>query len=140
MSEFRRGRHVLRLPGFELDCRDWLIASPGDGTVPEELGGVPVLAVLSTVIVSIDQFDTATAVLSLALADETVPAVVGGHRNASPAVPLPDAGDFGRVTRYAIPAPGGALAVLAELNTSATDPDELIDRFRRLMASFRWAD
>lgn len=41
--------------------------------------------------------------------------------------------------RFAVPAPGGELAVVAEF-TSAPDPSaELIDRFYDLVTSFRWA-
>ena len=43
--------HALELPAFELDCRDWLIATPQDGSVPEEIGGTPVVAVLSTAVI-----------------------------------------------------------------------------------------
>ena len=38
--------HAVELPAFELDCRDWLIATPDDGSVPEEVAGAPVVAEL----------------------------------------------------------------------------------------------
>ena len=41
----------LTLPAFELDCRDWLVAEPGEAGLPEEVGGAPVLAVLSTAVI-----------------------------------------------------------------------------------------
>ena len=44
------------LPAFEMDCRDWLVVTPTTDGLPEEVGGAPLLAVLSTAV-----FDAATA-------------------------------------------------------------------------------
>jgi len=128
---------ALELPAFELDCREWLVATPEDGTVPEEIGGAPVVAVLSTVVIGAADLEPASAVLSIGLLDEPVEAVrIDG---GSPAAELIDV-DFSMGTaRYVVPAPVGQLALLAEFSVGNSCTGELMDRFERLMTSFRWA-
>jgi hypothetical protein len=129
--------HAVELPAFELDCRDWLIATPDDGTVPEEIGGAPVVAVLSTVVIGSTDLEPASAVLSVGLLDEPVDAV---SINAdSPVAELIDFDPSGRSARYIVPAPDGQLALLAEFSVGQVCGDELMQRFERLMTSFRWA-
>ena len=41
--------------------------------------------------------------------------------------------------RFAVPAPGGELAVVAEFSSAPNPSPELIDRFYDLVTSFRWA-
>jgi len=41
--------------------------------------------------------------------------------------------------RFAVPAPGGELAVVAEFSSAPDPSPELIDRFYDLVTSFRWA-
>ena len=41
----------LVLPSFEMDCRDWLVATPDGTGIPEEVDGAPLLAVLSTAVI-----------------------------------------------------------------------------------------
>jgi hypothetical protein len=128
---------TMELPAFELDCRDWLVATPQDGTVPEEIGGAPVVAVLSTVVIGSGNFEPASAVLSVGLLDEPVDAI---RLDAdSPVAELIDV-DFGEGSaRYVVPAPDSKLALLAEFNAGERGDDVLLQRFQRLMTSFRWA-
>jgi hypothetical protein len=127
----------MELPAFELDCRDWLVATPQDGTVPEEIGGAPVVAVLSTVCIGTDDLEPASAVLSIGLLDEPVSAIpiaIG-----SPVAELIDVDHASGSARYVVPAPEGQLALLAEFSAGRACGAELMQRFERLMTSFRWA-
>ncbi len=124
----------MELPAFELDCRDWLVSTPQDGTVPEEIGGAPVVAVLSTVALGAGDFEPASAVLSVGLLDEEPAEFVDGE----PVAELLDVSIVDGHARYLVPAPSGRLGLLAEFNTGCTDP-ELFHRFHTLMTSFRWA-
>jgi hypothetical protein len=128
---------ALELPAFELDCRDWLVATPDDGTVPEEIGGAPVVAVLSTVVIGSEELEPASAVLSIGLMDEPVDAVRVDRE--SPVAELVDVDFQVGSARYIMPAPAGQLALLAEFTAGNGANDELMDRFERLMTSFRWA-
>jgi hypothetical protein len=128
--------HALELPAFELDCRDWLVATPDDGSVPEEVAGAPVVAVLSTAIIHASRLTPASAVLSIGLLDEPVESV---QLDAdSPVAELIDMDVAAGSARYVVPAPGGQLALLAEF-TGGGECAELLRRFEQLMASFRWA-
>jgi hypothetical protein len=129
--------HALELPPFELDCRDWLVATPDDGTVPEEVGGAPVVAVLSTAVITMAGLAPASAVLSIGLLDEPVDSV---RLSAdSPVAELIDVDASAGSARYVVPAPGGQLALLAEFSGGGTCA-ELLQRFDKLMTSFRWAN
>lgn len=128
--------HALELPAFELDCRDWLIATPADGSVPEEIGGAPVVAVLSTAVIGADDIMPASAVLSIGLLDEPVDSI---QLDAdSPVAELLDYDAAVGSARYVVPAPDGPLALLAEFS-AGSNCAALLDRFTQLMASFRWA-
>lgn len=128
--------HALELPAFELDCRDWLIATPADGSIPEEIAGAPVVAVLSTAVIGADDILAASAILSIGLLDEPVDSV---RLDAdSPVAELIDFDAHQGLARYVVPAPDGPLALLAEFSAGG-DCGDLMDRFARLMASFRWA-
>jgi hypothetical protein len=128
--------HALELPAFELDCRDWLIATPEDGSVPEEIGGAPVVAVLSTAVIGEDDILPASAILSIGLLDEPVDCA---QLDAdSPVAELIDFDEAIGAARYVVPAPDGKLALLAEFSAGCECRD-LLTRFDQLMASFRWA-
>ncbi len=129
--------HALELPAFELDCRDWLIATPDDGSVPEEVAGAPVVAVLSTAVIGASDLMPASAVLSIGLLDEPVDSVKLDAD--SPVAELIDVDVAAGSARYVVPAPDGQLALLAEF-TGGRDCAELLRRFEQLMASFRWAN
>lgn len=127
--------HALELPAFELDCREWLVATPDDGSVPEEVAGAPVVAVLSTAVVRVSRLAPASAVLSIGLLDEPIEA-----NRLDADCPVAELMDVAAGSaRYVVPAPDGRLALLAEF-TAGSDCDELLRRFQKLMASFRWAD
>jgi hypothetical protein len=128
---------ALELPAFELDCRDWLIATPEDGTIPDEIGGAPVVAVLSTVVIGANELEPGSAVLSVGLLDEPVDAV--RITDDSPVAELIDVDFYLGSARYVVPAPDGRLALLAEFSAVDGCRDELVRRFRQLMTSFRWA-
>jgi hypothetical protein len=128
---------AMELPAFELDCRDWLVATPEDGTVPEEIAGAPVVAVLSTVVIGVVDLEPASAVLSIGLLDEPVDAI--RIATDSPVAELIDVDFALGSARYVVPAPVGQLALLAEFSGGHGCADELLHRFQRLMTSFRWA-
>jgi hypothetical protein len=129
--------HDLELPPFELDCRDWLVATPADGSVPEEIGGAPVVAVLSTAVINTVDLESASAVLSVGLLDEPLDAV--RLSDDSPVAELIDFDAASDSVRYVVPAPDGPLALLAEFTTPSDCGDEMRGRVRALMTSFRWA-
>ena len=59
----------LVLPAFEMDCRDWMVVSPTDAGLPEDVAGAPLLAVLSTVVIE-DDIREATGALTVGLIDD----------------------------------------------------------------------
>ncbi len=63
-------RGELALPAFQMDCRDWLVMTPGETGLPDEVAGAPLLAVLSSAVVGVDDFRSVSAVLTLGLLDE----------------------------------------------------------------------
>lgn len=130
--------HDLVLPTFVMDCRDWLVVTPDDAGLPDEVAGAPLLAVLSTVLIEDGQFRPASAVLTVGLLDDDLPpnvAVSGGEV----ARRLLDPEEDLRVRRYLMPAPDGRLGMLAEF-TLPDGPDPALEqRVDTLMASFRWA-
>jgi hypothetical protein len=125
------------LPAFEMDCRDWLVVTPDEAGIPEEVGGAPLLAVLSTAVIGTDDIASASAVLTVGLLDEdappAVPPVVGC---VAAEVIEPEADE--RSVRYLAPSPDGRLALLAEFNLDGDGGWEIRRRIEALMSSFRW--
>jgi hypothetical protein len=128
----------LVLPAFEMDCRDWMVISPVDAGMPEDLAGAPLLAVLSTVVIDEDLRE-ATGALTVGLLDddedlELREVLPGG---AAHELVGEDASPGAR--RFVMPSPNGQkLALLAEFLVQGDSTDELDHRVERLMASFRW--
>ena len=60
----------LVLPAFAMDCRDWLVITPTQAGLPDEVAGAPLLAVLSTAVLGADSFRSASAVLTVGLLDD----------------------------------------------------------------------
>ncbi len=156
----------LNLPAFGLDCRDWLVATEAEGLLVEQTDEAPIVAVLSTAVIVGNELVSARAVLSLALLDDDDPdnadaqaevidpdGLASNDRSASDATvhdPFRDviaAQDIcvleaewsDGYARFAVPAPGGELAVVAEFSSAPNPSPELIDRFYDLVTSFRWA-
>jgi hypothetical protein len=128
----------LVLPAFEMDCRDWLVTTPGTAGLPEEVGGAPLLAVLSTMVVHDGDFREASGVLTMGLLDDDAPASRPVRAGSVAALLLgPD--DSADLMQYVLPAPGGQLALLAEFQLPSADEPELLARIESLMVSFRWA-
>ena len=65
------------LPAFEMDCRDWLVVTPDEAGIPEEVGGAPLLAVLSTAVIDREDLASASAVLTVGLLDDDQKAKAG---------------------------------------------------------------
>jgi hypothetical protein len=129
----------LTLPAFEMNCRDWLVVTPDEAGLPDEVAGTPLLAVLSTVVLGTDEFRPASGVLTVGLMDddldEALPTRALGAGCA--ASELLDGDDGQR--RFVMPAPSGNLALVAEFSTpGGADPD-VTHRIESLMTSFRWA-
>lgn len=127
----------LALPAFEMDCRDWLVITPGQAGLPDEVGGSPLLAVLSTVVLDDDRFCPASGVLSVGLLDEELPA--RQLAEGSVAAELIEADDDVDSVRYVLPAPEGQLALLAEFSMPEGADQAVVRRVEALMTSFRWA-
>ncbi len=125
------------LPAFELDCRDWLVATPRDAGLPDEVGGSPLLAVLSTAVFDEDAFCSTSAVLTLGLFDEFDGPQLR-RRTGQVAAEVVDA-EAEDGLRYVAATPDGRLAVVADFSASGPLDHELRDRIDALMTSFRWA-
>jgi hypothetical protein len=92
----------LVLPVFAMDCRDWLVTTPGESGLPDEIAGAPLLAVLSTVVVTDGEFRTAGGVLTVGLLDAGRPA---SPRCGRVAERIEDTGEDAHFRRYLLPAP-----------------------------------
>jgi hypothetical protein len=132
-------RGELALPAFQMDCRDWLVITPSETGLPDEVAGTPLLAVLSTVVLDADNYRSVSAVLTVGLIDDDED-VFGINADWLAA----DFGDFddersGTAKRYVLPTPDGQLALLAEFTVTGTADAEINRRIEALMASFSWA-
>ena len=125
----------LILPAFEMDCRDWLVITPDDSGLPDEVAGTPLLAVMSTAVIDDEELRSASVVLTVGLMDDDeLPAPDPGRV----ATELADTEDD-RTKCFLLPVPQGPLALLAEFTMSAAADGELERRIEALMDSFRWA-
>ena len=126
----------LVLPAFEMDCRDWIVLSPGEAGMPEDVAGSPLLAVLSTMVIEDDLLEARAPCPSGITdgADDLETRLVAPDAAAHELVGL-DATPGTR--RYVIPAPNGhPLALVAEfviksegkpdLDRAGPDADELV--------------
>lgn len=129
----------LVLPAFEMDCRDWLVVTPADAGLPDEIAGAPLLAVMSTVVLDDEAFLPVSGVITIGLLDEELPPSrpVRPGSVAAELVEGPD--DTGPGLRYLLPAPDQRLALLAEFTLSEGSTPAAAARIESLMASFRWA-
>jgi hypothetical protein len=126
----------LTLPDFEMNCSDWLVVTPEESGLPDEIGGAPLLAVLSTVVIEDDRFTPASGVLTVGLADADI---VSQPLANSVASLLVDGADDCTELRYVVPAPDGRLALLVEFALPDGPEAQMVDRVESLMRSFRWA-
>lgn len=128
----------LTIPSFELDCRDWIVVTPGDAGLPDEVAGSPLLAMLSTVVLGEDTFSPASGILTVGVVDDETPdarPVIGSDVAAE--LVDPDTEEFGM--RFVLPAPNGRLALLAEFPMPTGRDPEVVNRIEELIRSFRWA-
>jgi hypothetical protein len=130
----------LLLPAFEMDCRDWLVVTPAEAGLPDEVGGAPLLAVLSTVVLDDDEFQPASGVLTLGLLDDEVPPLRPVGASSCSAAQLVEPEYASDCVRYVVPVPDGRLALLAEFTLPDGPQPAVLDRIEALMASFRWAE
>src|SRR5215468_3235851 len=126
----------LVLPAFQMDCRDWLVVTPGEAGIPEEIAGAPLLALLSTAVIGPADLSSASAVLTVGLLDDDAPPAVPPALDCVAAEVVDPEGDD-RSVRYLVPSPDGRLALLAEFSMDG-DTAEVRQRIEALMASFRW--
>lgn len=132
-------RGELALPAFQMDCRDWLVITPSETGLPDEVAGTPLLAVLSTVVLDADDFRCVSAVLTVGLLDDGDETVgVEPEWLALDAIDNHDDHRGGSV-RYVLPTPDRQLALLAEFTVTGSVDIEIYRRIEALMASFRWA-
>jgi hypothetical protein len=128
----------LVLPAFELDCRDWLVVSPTDAGMPEDVAGAPLLAVLSTAVIEED-IREATGALTVGLIDDDEELAIRQVAPGAAAHELLDEDNNPGTRRYVMPAPGDQhLALLAEFVMDFDGDAELERRVEALMESFRW--
>lgn len=126
----------LVLPAFHLDCRDWLVVTPEEAGLPDEVGGSPLLAVLSTVVLDCGDFKPASGVLTVGLLDVDLPSRPIGDECVAEEL-LDEPSD--RSLRYLMPSPDGRLAVVAEFELTDGVDRGVVERVETLMRSFRWA-
>jgi hypothetical protein len=125
-----------------MDCRDWLIVTPSETGLPEEVAGTPLLAVLSTVVLDADDFRSVSAVLTVGLLDDEDQRIGADPYYLAAAEEGEDRDGAERSdgsARYVVPTPDGQLAVLAEFTVTGRADSEINKRIDALMASFRWA-
>ena len=127
----------LVLPDFEMNCQDWLVVTPEESGLPDELGGAPLVAVLSTVVIGRDSFSPASGVVTVGLPDEE--AAVRPTEDDCVAALLVDGESADTEMRYVVPTPDGRLALLVEFELPDGPEAEIVDRVESLMRSFRWA-
>lgn len=129
----------LVLPAFEMDCRDWLVVSPGEAGLPEDVDGAPLLAVLSSVVIDpvVADLREATGALTVGIIEPDEHLATRPVAHGAEAYELLDDEQVLGARRYVMPAPGQRIALLAEFVVPDDDAD-LIDRIERLMTSFRW--
>jgi hypothetical protein len=129
----------LVLPAFEMDCREWMVVSPNEAGLPDDVSGAPLLAVLSTAIIEGDILE-ATGALTVGLIDDDEDLDVRQVAPGAAAHELLDIDSTPGTRRYVMPAPGEQkLALLAEFVMARGEAeDELEQRVEALMTSFRW--
>jgi len=128
----------LVLPAFEMDCRDWIVLSPVDAGMPDDIAGSPLLAVLSTAVIEDDVLE-AKGALSVGLLDGAEELITEAVSPGAPVRELIESDATPGTHRYVIPSPNGApLALVAEFVIASDSEDELEQRVQRLMRSFRW--
>ncbi|MBW8792316.1 MAG: hypothetical protein JF597_01560 [Streptomyces sp.] len=132
-----RNSRDLVLPAFEMDCRDWLVVSPAEAGLPEDVAGAPLLAVLSTVVIGAD-LEEATGALTVGMLDDDEDLEIREVAPGASAFELVEEFFTPGTRRYVMPAPGDhRLALLAEF-VVGVGRDELDRRVDQLMQSFRW--
>ncbi|MCW2658112.1 MAG: hypothetical protein JWR06_2305 [Jatrophihabitans sp.] len=127
----------LVLPAFEMDCREWMVVSPTEAGLPEDVAGAPLLAVLSTMVIE-DDIREATGALTVGIIDVDEDLAIREVVPGAAAHELLDLDQTPGTRRFVMPAPGQRLALLAEFMLQDDLADELGQRVERLMASFRW--
>lgn len=128
----------LVLPAFEMDCRDWLVVTPADAGLPDEVAGAPILVMLSTLVIGDDNLHEANGMLTVGLLDDDAPPSRPVARD-SVAAELLDMDAPPDSLRYVLAAPEGRLALLAEFTMPDGADGEVVRRIESLMTSFRWA-
>ena len=123
------------LPPFEMDCRDWLVVSPDEAGLPQDVAGPPLLAVLSTMVIEDDICEATGAITLGYMDDDDLP--IRQLAPGSIAHELVDGAAPG-TRRYVMPTPDHNLALLAEFVVDRDLEAELDRRVEALMTSFRW--
>jgi hypothetical protein len=128
----------LVLPAFEMDCRDWLVLTPAQAGLPDEVAGSPLLAVLSTLVIGDESLREASGVLTIGLLDDELPSTRPIAYDCV-AAELVDADAAPDALQYVLATPDGNLALLAEFTMPDGSDAEIVRRVEMLMKSFRWA-
>jgi hypothetical protein len=127
----------LVLPAFEMDCRDWLVVTPAEAGLPDEVAGAPLLVVLSTLVIGDETVREASGVVTVGLLDGEVPSTRPVAHGCVAAELIDD--EPSDALQYVLAAPDGRLALLAEFSMPDGADDEVVSRIESLMKSFRWA-
>lgn len=127
----------LVLPAFEMDCSDWMVVSPTEAGLPEDVCGAPLLAVLTTMVIE-DDICEATGALTVGIIEDDEDLTTRAVAPGAVAHELFDANQTPGTRRFVMPAPGQRLALLAEFVVHDDCADELGHRVEALMVSFRW--
>lgn len=128
----------LVLPAFEMDCRDWIVLTPAEAGLPDEVAGSPLLAVLSTLVIGDDSLREASGVITIGLLDDELPSTRPISHDCV-AAELVDADAPADSLQYVLATPDSQLALLAEFTMPDGIDAEMVRRIEMLMKSFRWA-
>jgi hypothetical protein len=128
----------LVLPAFEMDCRDWLVVTPAEAGLPDEVAGAPLLVVLSTLVIGDETVREASGVVTIGLLDDETPST-RPVASGCVAAELIDVDEPSDALQYVLAAPDGRLALLAEFSMPDGADEEVVRRIESLMKSFRWA-
>jgi hypothetical protein len=127
----------LVLPAFEMNCRDWLVVTPAEAGLPDEVAGSPLLVVLSTLVIGADSVHEASGVVTVGLLDDEAPPTKPIAQGCVAEMLIDD--EPSDSVQYVLAAPDGNLALLAEFTLPDGADHEVVRRIESLMMSFRWA-
>ena len=121
LQEVERMSWDVVLPAFEMDCRDWTRRDAHYRWPTGEVGGAPLLAVLSTAVFDETNFQSASGVFTIGwLDDESRERSQAGVAELLDPDGPADGEPGGWTMRYLVPSPDGQLGLLASSASATT--------------------